>query len=306
MRVSPFHPCGEGPALGARLLPVLRGLAISGFYAWSPRPRAVEACARGRAAGPAPIVPSPHPQGRGTPARQPARVLRHDLRRGRRARRPEAGRTAHAGERSSRRREAPSETLAAPRGAAHRPTLSARRTPSTATSQPAAPNRVWAGDITYVRTWEGWLYLESGHHRPLLAPRRRLVDGRATCGPTWSSMRSPWRSVRGCRSPDCSRTPTAGRQYTSDDYQQCAQRPRHRVQTMSGPRQLLGQRRRRELLRRPSSASWSTDEPGQPGARRRRRCPRRHRGLLQPATTPQHTRTTLPRRLREHQPAGLT
>jgi putative transposase len=24
---------------------------------------------------------------------------------------------------------------------------------------PAAPNRAWAGDITYVRTWEGWLYL---------------------------------------------------------------------------------------------------------------------------------------------------
>src|SRR3954465_3779724 len=23
----------------------------------------------------------------------------------------------------------------------------------------AAPNRVWASDITYIRTWEGWLYL---------------------------------------------------------------------------------------------------------------------------------------------------
>ena len=24
---------------------------------------------------------------------------------------------------------------------------------------PTAPNRVWLSDITYVRTWEGWLYL---------------------------------------------------------------------------------------------------------------------------------------------------
>jgi putative transposase len=26
---------------------------------------------------------------------------------------------------------------------------------------PAAPNRLWAADITYIRTWEGWLYLAS-------------------------------------------------------------------------------------------------------------------------------------------------
>jgi putative transposase len=25
--------------------------------------------------------------------------------------------------------------------------------------RPAAPNAVWVADITYVRTWEGWLYL---------------------------------------------------------------------------------------------------------------------------------------------------
>ena len=26
---------------------------------------------------------------------------------------------------------------------------------------PAGPNRLWCADITYVRTWEGWLYLAS-------------------------------------------------------------------------------------------------------------------------------------------------
>jgi len=26
---------------------------------------------------------------------------------------------------------------------------------------PTEPNRLWAADITYIRTWEGWLYLAS-------------------------------------------------------------------------------------------------------------------------------------------------
>jgi putative transposase len=25
--------------------------------------------------------------------------------------------------------------------------------------RPPTPNKVWAADITYIRTWEGWLYL---------------------------------------------------------------------------------------------------------------------------------------------------
>ena len=25
--------------------------------------------------------------------------------------------------------------------------------------QPAAPNRLWVADISYIRTWEGWLYV---------------------------------------------------------------------------------------------------------------------------------------------------
>jgi putative transposase len=27
--------------------------------------------------------------------------------------------------------------------------------------RPAAPNLLWVADITYLRTWEGWLYLAS-------------------------------------------------------------------------------------------------------------------------------------------------
>jgi putative transposase len=36
---------------------------------------------------------------------------------------------------------------------------------------PAAPNRTWSGDITYIRTWEGWLYL--AHVQDLFS--RRIV-----------------------------------------------------------------------------------------------------------------------------------
>ena len=32
-------------------------------------------------------------------------------------------------------------------------------TSSTAPSPQTAPNRLWVADITYLRTWEGWLYL---------------------------------------------------------------------------------------------------------------------------------------------------
>jgi len=57
------------------------------------------------------------------------------------------------------------------RGLAGHPQKRWRHPPSGLTSAPclpnildrsftvAAPNRVWASDITYVRTWEGWLYL---------------------------------------------------------------------------------------------------------------------------------------------------
>ena len=36
---------------------------------------------------------------------------------------------------------------------------------------PTAPNRTWSADITYIRTWEGWLYL--AHVQDLFS--RRIV-----------------------------------------------------------------------------------------------------------------------------------
>ena len=67
-----------------------------------------------------------------------------------------------------------------------------------AASGPRRPNVLWVADITYLRTWEGWLYLAAvqdaysradrrlGDGRPhaLRARRRRAADGaRAAAGP---------------------------------------------------------------------------------------------------------------------------
>ena len=44
--------------------------------------------------------------------------------------------------------------------------------------QPERPDLVWTGDITYIATQEGWLYL-AVVHRPVQPPGGRLGDGRA-------------------------------------------------------------------------------------------------------------------------------
>ena len=46
-----------------------------------------------------------------------------------------------------------------------------------ATSSPAAPNVLWVADITYLRSWEGWLYLAAV--QDAFSDDRRLGDGRA-------------------------------------------------------------------------------------------------------------------------------
>ncbi len=55
-----------------------------------------------------------------------------------------------------------------------------------------ALNAVWIGDITYLRTWEGWLYLAT----VIDAHSRRVIGGRSriTCAPTSSRTHYGWRS----------------------------------------------------------------------------------------------------------------
>lgn len=126
---------------------VLR-VSRSGFYAWrrrEPSRRALEDARLGT------LVVAAHTVGRGTYGSP--RVLR-ELR-------------AH-GERISRKRVA---RLMRERSLVGEAPKRWRHPTSCATSEacapntlardfaPTAPNRAWASDITYVRTWEGWLYL---------------------------------------------------------------------------------------------------------------------------------------------------
>src|SRR5947209_5504872 len=81
-----------------------------------------------------------------------------------------------------------------------------------------------------------------------------------------------------------------------------ASNPRRRHRPVDGQqRRLLRQRCRRELLR---DLEEGADQPPHLALEGRAAHPglRLHRGLLQPRTTPQHPRTTLPSRLREDQP----
>ena len=120
----------------------------SGYYAWckrEPSRRQLEDARLGT------LIVAAHREGRG--AYGSPRVLR-ELR--------------AKGERTSRKRIA---RLMSDRGLVGQPQKRWRHPSSEPTTAPclpnvlergftvAAPNRVWASDITYVRTWEGWLYL---------------------------------------------------------------------------------------------------------------------------------------------------
>jgi hypothetical protein len=120
----------------------------SGYYAWrrrGPSRRAIEDARLGT------LVVAAHREGRGTYGSP--RIL-DDIR--------------EAGEHVSRKRVA---RLMKERNLVGEPKKRWRHpssAPSDAVCAPntldrafdvAAPNRVWASDITYVRTWEGWLYL---------------------------------------------------------------------------------------------------------------------------------------------------
>jgi transposase InsO family protein len=120
----------------------------SGYYAWckrEPSKRQLEDARLGT------LVVAAHRDGRGTyGSPRVLRVLRA------------------SGERTSRKRIA---RLMSERGLVGQPQKRWRHPSSEPTMAPclpnvldrgfavAAPNRVWASDITYVRTWEGWLYL---------------------------------------------------------------------------------------------------------------------------------------------------
>jgi transposase InsO family protein len=81
----------------------------------------------------------------------------------------------------------------------------------------AAPNRVWACDITYIRTWEGWLYLAV----VIDLFSRRVVGWSMQSHMETDIVLSALTMAVGQRlpGPGLLQHSDRGSQYTSDDYQ---------------------------------------------------------------------------------------
>jgi putative transposase len=79
--------------------------------------------------------------------------------------------------------------------------------------RPAAPDVLWVADITYLRTWEGWLYLAAVQD----AYSRRIVGWSMAdpCAPNSSSTRCRWVFIVAGPDPASFITPTKGSQFVS-------------------------------------------------------------------------------------------
>ena len=123
----------------------------SGFHAWQRRPRSRRA---GQDAALLGLIEPIHRESRrtyGSPRVHAELRLEHQVRVGRK--RVERL-MRQAGLSGMIRRRRGTTTISAP-GIRTAPDLVARD------FNPTEPNRLWCADITYVRTWEGWLYLAS-------------------------------------------------------------------------------------------------------------------------------------------------
>ena len=95
--------------------------------------------------------------------------------------------------------------------------------------RPAAPNLLWVADITYLRTWEGWLYLAAV--QDAFAGGSSAGRWPSTCAQSWSSTRCRWRSPAAARSPAWFITPIRAR---NSCLWPSAKRPRRRHRRLDG------------------------------------------------------------------------
>jgi putative transposase len=133
------------------LLCEVLGVSRSGYHAWHKRPVSDRARVDARLLE---LIAPIHEESRrtyGSPRVHAELRLEHDVRVGRK--RVERL-IRHAGLSGMLRRRRGRTTVSAP-GIRTAPDLVARD------FNPTAPDRLWCADITYVRTWEGWLYLAS-------------------------------------------------------------------------------------------------------------------------------------------------
>jgi putative transposase len=133
------------------LLCAVLGVSRSGFHAWQRRAPSRRARQDARLLG---LIEPIHRGSRrtyGSPRVHAELRLEHDVRVGRKRVERLMRRAGLSG---MVRRRRGKTTVSAP-GIRTAPDLVARD------FDPTAPNRLWCADITYVRTWEGWLYLAS-------------------------------------------------------------------------------------------------------------------------------------------------
>ncbi len=145
-----------------------------------------------------------------------------------------------------------------------------------------ALDQAYVGDITYIWTWEGWLYLAT----VIDLSSRRVVGWAMADHMRTELVADALRMAIGARrpAPGLIFHSDRGGQYTSKEFTDLL--AEHQItQSLSRPRQCLGQRRGRELLRfaedradRPPVVGHP--DPGPPGDLRL------HRDLLQPPTPP--------------------
>jgi transposase InsO family protein len=170
----------------------------------------------------------------------------------------------------------------------------------------SAPDQKWFGDITYVRTWEGWLYLAvilDAYSRKVvgwaMADHLRTELATAALDMALSTRRPK---------PGLIQHTDRGVQYTSSAYGELLSAHQARPECRPA-RHMLGQRCRRELLRHPQDRTdlpprLAHSSPGRTGDLRV------HRRLVQPAPPPLHTGLLQPRRgrtaHRTSYPRGLT
>jgi putative transposase len=159
---------------------------------------------------------------------------------------------------------------------------------------PDAPNVLWVADITYLRTWEGWLYLAAVQD----AYSRRIVGWAMTEHMRTELVADALQMAVARRRPEPGliHHSDQGSQYVALGFGQQARDAGIGLDGIQGRR--LRQRRRRELLRDDQEGARPPTVMAIPTGSELGRV-RVHRGLLQPPKTTLNARIPLPRGIRE-------
>ena len=174
------------------------GVSRSGFHAWSSRPPSARALEDARLTE---RIREIH-----AAQSRRLRLAAHPRRAGprrRRAPRPQARRAADAPGRHLSGLTAPPRAHDDPRARASGSAM----TSSIAPSPPRRPDRLWVADITYLRTWEGWLYL---------AAVQDVYSAAGSSAGAWPTTCAPSSSSTRCEMALAQRRPAPGLIHHSD------------------------------------------------------------------------------------------